>query len=281
MDSAERWRADLAAWAIPDSILAGAGASPWTLPRGVFARRAERQVEAPDGPSFARAAEALPAGGTVLDVGAGAGAASLPLARRGDGGDAGPGDGGGGRAGAIVAVDEDADLLATFADLAGRIGVPARTVTGRWPDVAATVDPADVVVCHHVLYNVPDIAAFATALTGHARRRVVVELTARHPLTVLNPLWQRLHGLDRPERPTAADAVAVLRDLGLDPLVRHWQRPARAEYASVDDLVAHTARRLCLPPGRHAEVRAALDELGADRWLGPPVRDLVTIWWDP
>jgi len=32
-DLLDRWRADLAAWAIPDSITAAAAESPWVLPR--------------------------------------------------------------------------------------------------------------------------------------------------------------------------------------------------------------------------------------------------------
>ena len=75
-----RWREDLAAWAIPDHIAAGAAESPWVLPRQVFARRADRLRRAPGGPSFERAWEALEPAGSVLDVGAGAGAACLPLA---------------------------------------------------------------------------------------------------------------------------------------------------------------------------------------------------------
>src|SRR5205823_6515687 len=73
---------DLAAWAIPDHIPAGAAESPWVLPRQVFARRADRLRRAPGGPSFERAWEALDPAGSVLDVGAGAGAACLPLAPR-------------------------------------------------------------------------------------------------------------------------------------------------------------------------------------------------------
>src|SRR5437764_12809678 len=77
-----RWREDLAAWAIPDHIIAAAAESPWVLPRQVFARRADRLMREPTGPSFERAWEALDPPGSVLDVGSGAGAASLPLAPR-------------------------------------------------------------------------------------------------------------------------------------------------------------------------------------------------------
>jgi SAM-dependent methyltransferase len=263
-----RWRDELAAWAIPEHILAGCDESPWTLPRQTFARRTRRQIGAPEGPSFRRAVEALAPRGTVLDVGAGTGAASLPLAPW---------------ATAVTAVDSEEGMLAALDGIAREVGVPVRAVPGRWPDVAPRVEPADVVVCFHVLYNVAELAPFVAALHACARRRVVVELTARHPMSALNPLWRRLHGLDRPAGPTAADAVAVLTALGLNPRVRHWHRPARMEYTSHRELAETTRRRLCLPPDRQGDVEDALRELSADPdlapYLGAAHRELVTVWW--
>ena len=269
MGALESWRDHLASWAIPEPVLAAAPESPWALPRGLFTRRTDQLVADPSGPSFEQAAEALAVPGSVIDVGAGAGAASLPLA---------------GRLTEVTAVDTDEEMLAAFAERAGRVGVPVRLVTGRWPEVAASVPPADVVVCSYVLYNVPDLGPFATALTGHARRRVVVEITERHPLTPLNPLWRRLHGIERPDRPTAADAVAALREAGINPRVIRWDRPADPEYRTFDELVASTRRRLCLPEEASGQVRAALLDLGVDpvqpRGLGPARRELVTLSWD-
>src|SRR2546423_12318015 len=117
---------------------------------------------------------------------------------------------------AVTAVDQSPRMLAAFAELATKQGIDHREVEGLWPDVAGHVGPADVVVCHHVLYNVGDLVPFVVALTDHARRRVVVEITADHPQATLNPLWERFHGNVRPTRPTAVDAGAVAPDLGLD-----------------------------------------------------------------
>jgi SAM-dependent methyltransferase len=256
----ERWRADLAAWAIPDRILHGAVESPWTLPRHVFARRADRHMAEPGGASFTRAWEVLDPPGRVLDVGAGAGAASLPLAAR---------------ATAITAVDQDESMLDAFATRVAATGVPAATVVGGWLDVAAQVPAADVVTCHHVLYNVPDLAEFIIELTAHARRRVVVEVSARHPHSPLNDLWLRFHDLRRPERPTAEDILAIIEQLGLPARHERWERPARFGYDDPDELVEITRRQLCLPPERATEVAEALAASEPSR------RQLMTIWWSP
>ena len=265
----DRWREDLAAWAIPEHITAAVADSPWVLPREVFARRADRLRRDPGGPSFERAWEALDPPGSVLDVGSGAGAACLPLAPR---------------ITTLTAVDADDEMLRLLAGRAGEAGLAARAVHGRWPDVAGQVGPADVVTCHHVVFNVPDLEPFLDALTGHARRRVVVETAAVHPLTSLNPLWLRFHGLKRPKGPTAADTIAILAAMGRNPGHTEWSRPAAADYRSMAELVEVTRRRLCLPPERAGEVEAALVELGIDPGqpgdLGSSGRDVVTIWWE-
>ncbi len=267
-DLLDRWRLDLESWAIPDEILVATTESPWQLPRQVFTRRAARRLEAPSGPSFERAWEALTPPGSVLDVGAGGGAACLPLAPR---------------ATSITAVDSDDQLLGTLVSRAEGLGPPVVGISGRWPNVAGDVAPADVVTCHHVLYNVPDLGAFVAELTAHARRRVVVEITARHPLTSLNPLWERFHDLHRPTVPTASDALAILEALGLAPSHVVWTRPSESEYEAFDDLVEVTRRRLCLPAARASDVAVALREMGIEpdrpADLGSSGADLVTIWW--
>ena len=263
------WRGDLSAWAIPERITSAVAESPWVLPRQVFARRADRLTGAPGGASYERAWEALAPSGTVLDVGSGAGAACLPLAPR---------------ATTVTAVDSDEPMLAMLAERADGIGLGLRPVAGQWPAVAPQVPPADVVTCHHVIYNVPDVEPFLAALTSHARRRVVVEITTVHPLTALSPLWLRFHGLTRPTGPTAADLLAILSEMGLKARHTEWSRPAEADYASFPELVDVTRRRLCLPPERANEVEAALLDMGIMREepgdLGSSGRDVVTIWWE-
>jgi SAM-dependent methyltransferase len=265
----DRWRSELATWAIPERITAAAAESPWVLPRQVFARRADRMAAAPSGPSFQRGWAALDPPGSVLDVGAGAGAACLPLLPR---------------CTDLTVVDTEPDMLGLLAERAVAAGVQPRLVTGSWPDVAAEAGPADVVTCQHVVYNVAGIEPFLAALTAAARRIVVVEMTSRHPLIGLNQLWLRFHGLVRPDRPTADDLLAILAAMGISAGSEQWQRPAGQDYRSFAELTDVTRRRLCLPPERADEVAQALIESGVDREhpadLGSSGRDVVTIWWD-
>jgi SAM-dependent methyltransferase len=268
-DLLTRWRDDLAAWAIPEHITRAVTESPWVLPRQVFARRADRLRHAPAGPSYERECAALDPPGTVLDVGAGAGAASLPLVPQ---------------ATALAAVDADPVMLELLAERARAASRPATLIPGCWPDVAPVTPAADLVTCHHVLYNAPGLAPFIEALTGHARRQVVVEMTAAHPLAALNPLWLHFHGLHRPAGPTAADVLAILGAMGLQAGHTEWNRPGEADYPTMRELVDVTRRRLCLPPERAGEVEAALRERGlcgdqhAD--LGSSGQAVVTIWWE-
>jgi SAM-dependent methyltransferase len=268
--AARSWADALAAWAVPEELLAQAGRSPWGHPVSRFVARAREGLDHPGGASQEEAEGVLDAlaaagrPGSVLDVGAGAGSACLPLR---------------GWASRIVALDRNVGMLAALDELAAELGpgAPVSTVEGMWPQAAAQVGEHDLVVCHHVLFDVADIGPFLLALTAAARVRVVVEIPPLHPMTWLNPLWQEFHEVPRPTRPTADDVVAVLRELGVaDLCVHRWvQRDRDAEVlGSTADRVALVTRRLCLPVEREPEVAAAMAQ-------HPPaeLRDRVTIGW--
>jgi SAM-dependent methyltransferase len=264
----DNWRDELAGWAIPEHITTAVADSPWVLPRQVFARRADRAAAAPEGPSYRRAWAALDPPGSVLDVGAGAGAACIPLLPRTT---------------ALTAVDSDTGMLALLAERASVLTGKVRLVPGIWPDAAPDAAPADLVTCFNVIYNAPDILPFLAALTASARRLVVIEITAEHPMVSMNALWMRFHGLRRPTGPTAEDLLRILNAMGIQPGHQRWQRPSGADYATFAELAEVTTRRLCLSPERSGDVARALMEAGADPErpvdLGTSRREVVTIWW--
>jgi SAM-dependent methyltransferase len=268
--AARLWRDALAAWGVPDDLVAAAGASPWSLAPEVFADRVRRAVSRAS-PADLAARDSLPRRGTVLDVGCGAGAATTaigPAVRSAHG------------------VDERQPMLDAFSRLVaarpdglrGLLRRPTKVTTtlGVWPLVADRVPPADVVVCHDVVYNVADLAPFVAALTDHARAAVVVVLGERHPLAWTTPYIEALHGLQRPTNPTADHAADVVRSTGPRPGVLRWSEPTR--WAEVDrhdpDLVAEVSRRCVVPPARAADVRAALDRIPP-----PTVRRMVGLVW--
>ena len=259
-EASAHWSRQLAVWAIPEAIMAAAPESPWGFPPRLFALSTQRALTDQEfTPSRRRAIEAVPVGGSVLDVGAGGGAASLPLAPP---------------AGKVVAVDESQAMLDVFVEGAERRGVRHTEILGRWPDIAPDSPQAAVVVCHHVVYNVGDLAPFLVALNDHAKRRVVVELTDRHPQSDLSPLWRTIHHILRPTAPTATDAVDVAVALGFEVHVEQFERASLWHEWPRGDRVAFARRRLCVGSEYDDEIGAYLDE-NADL-----PRQLVTLWWD-
>lgn len=258
--AAERWAAQLAGWGVPQEILDQAPESPWFHDPGRFDVDASLSR---DSVSARWAREVLPPlGGTVLDVGCGGGRSAVPLVPP---------------ATELIGVDSSGAMLDRFVTAAAEVGVARRTMHGAWPDVAGHTPVADVVVCHHVVYNVVDILPFVLALTAHARLAVVVELPTAHPMSAWSAAWQHFWGLDRPVGPVADDFVAAVRETGVDPEIEVSRRVPRS--GAADDptaFVAEARRRLCLPASRDVELAAWLeanppsfvDQMATVRWPG-------------
>lgn len=256
-DVLRHWRESLQQWAIPQHIIDAAPESPWIHPVESFVPRGNLHV---DVPSRTRALERLDgASPSVLDVGCGGGRAAfglVPPAVR------------------VVGVDHQQGMLDVFARQAAERGVACGTVLGDWPEASGRTPVCDVVVCHHVLYNVQELEPFVNALSAHATRRVVVELPGHHPLSNMSAAWSHFWSLERPESPTAADALECVRSLGHDASIEWFADPPREHQPPTDDEVRHTRIRLCLPATRDDDIREFLRA----NPRGP--RQLATIWWD-
>ncbi len=184
---------------------------------------------------------------TLLDIGVGRGRASLPIAE--------------GRC-RLTGVDESLEMLAGFAEDARNRSMTVETYEGRWPDIAARVPAADVVMSANVAYNVADIVPFIQAMLDHARVAAVLEITDRHPWAHLAPLYRQIHGLDRPDGPTAEDLVAVIFEMtGTEPEVHHWERQGHVWYESWEELTDYYGRRLVVPKAERASLRPILEPL--------------------
>lgn len=255
MSAASRWRESLEAWSIPENILSQAPESPWIHPPELF----DVPDTIPTSPSHDRAKEALGDEASVLDIGCGGGVATyalVPQVRR------------------AVGVDHQVEMLSMYARNGARFGVDVETIEGFWPAVAPQAPVCDVVVAHHVAYNVPDIVPFLRAMNEHARHRVVLELPAAHPLSNMTVAWQHFWGLERPSGPTPLDLMEVVGEMGITARLETWHGSTRKE-PKLDQAARFMRVRLCLPPEREPEVREFLasQEPVAERVL-------AAVWWD-
>ena len=269
----DAWRSELAAWADPRAHQRGGRREPLgAAAAGVRPPRGPAEHAAPSGPSYDRAWAALDPPGSVLDVGAGAGAACLPLLARTTG---------------LTAVDSDAGMLDLLAERAAAHGVtgPVRArqlAGGRRAGPGRRRGDLPPRAVQRARRSAP----FVAALTAHARRLVVAEMTASHPLVTLNALWLKFHGLRRPDGPTADDllahpgrdgpaarpsAVEPPRRGGLRELRRAHRRHQAAAVPAARSGPARWPTRWCDDGRRPA--RATRPTSGSSG------REVVTIWW--
>ncbi len=245
MSAAERWRSQLEAWTIPDELLDRIDESPYGWSQELWKRRSAMAQDRSEPPTSAIVAGLLPASGAVIDIGIGRGRASLPLAVAGH---------------RVIGVDESPDMLGGLEEESAEMGVTIEAHLGTWPKIAESVPSVDVVMAANVAYNVGDIEPFLGAALDHARAAVVLEVTDTHPWAHLAPMYMQVHGLDRPDGPTADDLAEVIREMtGQVPEVHRWERSGQLWFESWEELMSHYGRRLVVPAGERDRLRPILE----------------------
>jgi SAM-dependent methyltransferase len=248
------------------------GTRYWERRAKRFAARLEGTAEGD--PLTARLRRACGARTTVLDVGSGPGRFALAIAPR---------------VAEVVALDPSKAMLAILRREARRRSLTnLRTVEGRWPEAAGEVDPVDVAFSSYVLPIVEDAPGFLRAMDAVARRHALLYLGAFTADAVVDPLWRHFHGTPRRPGPTWLDAVAVLREIGIDPDVDVVEVPGRTRFATLAEAVRDYRDLLVLPdtPAVRRELAGLLRSwLVTTRGgaLRPPIATLpaAVIRWRP
>lgn len=258
----KRWSENLAKWAVPDNIPELVNASPWKLNPEKFLPTPERS----DTPTIEIVRTLLAAspkgyGRSILDIGCGAGGISIAVAKEVDG---------------IIGIDASREMLNAFDNAYRQRGLDLKKlklIEGKWPEISDQADKASVVVCANVVYNVPDIEEFISALDHNALSAVVIELHEYHPHYVANSVWKHFWNVDRPELPTAQDFVEIVESLGIEVEIASFYRDTEGIRGIDDEFVESMAQRACIDSTRLAELREFLERNPVDR---PPYR---LIWW--
>ena len=270
MKAAERWQA------IVEAEHAQSDRARWDAPPSdhwkPFAENFRADPRRTDDELLNRLLENVGPDDRVMDVGAGGGRLALALALR---------------CRQVVAVEPSESMASVLLDEAREHGIGnVSPVQSRWED--ADVEPADVVLCSHVLYVVRDVDTFVRKLDSHALRKVLVVLYDRSPQSQNSPVWELVHHEERLQLPAVPQLRDVLLELGIDarfdPLPSH---PPRG-FDSVEDAVEQLTDRLYLAPGGEKQAvlkrdlpRLLVDEDGTFRLRDAPELTPIVVSWEP
>jgi SAM-dependent methyltransferase len=205
---------------------------------------------------------------TVIDVGAGTGRHAAAIARR---------------VRAVIAVEPSPPMAAALAARLHREGIDNVTHDSTpWPPEA--LPTASVVTSAHALYGIRQPAGFLRAMNGAATRECVLALRAKRTDTLVEALWHRLHGQPRARGPALAEALGVLRGLGIEPSFQISPEERTLRFGSLPEAVLRLRHRVRLDPSRDSELGAAIFDLlerepaGGFVWHGPPQLVGIVSW---
>jgi SAM-dependent methyltransferase len=209
---------------------------------------------------------------TLIDVGAGGGRLTFPLALR---------------CRRVIAVEPSPSMRSVLRQQMLEAGISnVSLVALRWEE--AEIDPADFVLCAHVLYTIRDIVPFVRKLEAHARERVLVVLFQDAPQARIHPLWARIHGERRRPLPSLPEFQAVLRELGIEAQTEALPPQPPRGFDSLEDALRQLSRRLYLKPddAKTSQLEQMLPELleevdGVLQLRGTGLFDTALVGWHP
>ncbi len=179
----------------------------------------------------------------VIDVGAGAGRLAIPIAEH---------------CNRVVAVEPSEAMQEQLRNQADAWGIDnIQVIESTWEE--AEVEPADVIICAHVVYTVEDIAGFIRKLSRNARREVLIIVFEEPAMANYFELWRLIYGEDRISLPSLSQLEEVLAELGITyekhPLDEWESRPfSDAEKAYEESL----ARLFITTSNENTELQAKL-----------------------
>jgi len=187
----------------------------------------------------------------VIDVGAGGGRIAIPLSRR---------------CRELVAVEPSPSMRAVLEEEIAKHGVRnIRIVAARWED--AGVEPAELVFAAHVTYGVQAIEPFLRKLDAAAARHAALVTMTDPPQTPLAPFWRFVHGEERLRLPCRDELLAVLRELGAEPVVIPLGPSPILPLGPREEAIDFLRFRLFASPGTTSDARLlrAVDVLAEER----------------
>jgi SAM-dependent methyltransferase len=197
-------------------------------------------------PFFVRVRRAVTSESTVLDVGAGTGRHTLALAPH---------------VRHITAVDPSEAMLGFLQqDVAAQAISNVDTVLGDWLQVS--VEPADLVICSHVLYPIADPGPFIQRLDQQAAEQVFIYLRV-DPMPTDMGLWVEFYGVPLQAQPTALDLLNLLAQIGIMADMEVVEHRFSWTFADIEEAVAQIRNSLCLREDDEAateKLRALLKE---------------------
>ena len=205
---------------------------------------------------------------TVLDIGAGTGGWSIPIAKKVQ---------------KVTVIEPSSEMLSVLCDNVAAEGLSNIVVVrSQWEN--AVVEPHDVALCSHGMYESPDLVSFVRKMCHYARRRCYLVMRVPSCDGIIGELSEKIHGQWH-DSPNFIVGYNVLISVGIyaNVLVEPTMRPWSSE--TVEEAMIRTKRMLRLRQPSpyddliHSTLARRLIDIG-NRYEWPDGKRSALIWWN-